>query len=418
MARLFTAKEGAAILNLMVTDLTGAASTITALDVSSIASVGELVATFPKEDVLNSLTMSFAKTYINSKKRKSKFSIIQETDGTLFENIRREILIYSKGVNEAGDFNTDANTNFAQGFDNGSNSGSSVGTMWEQNVPVTQEMFFGGYTVWDDWLTIFTNQFKMAFNSPAEFLGFLNGILQEKENDIDRSKEAFNRLTFLNHIGMVYDAGAAMPDSKVNLTALYNDEYGTSYTSAELLSEHLDTFLGFMVATIRQYSDNMTDDTTLYHWTPTKTVGGVNYVLNRQTMKEDQRLVLYAPLFNKAKATVLPKIFNPEYLSVEQAEMVNYWQNPNDKMAVSITPAIPDFTGTNNGAQKAGTAVSMSYFVGALFDKDAVKTHYLLNSVDTTPEEARKKYRNTFWHMAKGNVSNATRPCIIFYLED
>ncbi len=419
MGKRYTALEASAILNSMVEQLTGEQSTIAELDVHTMATVGELVFSQPTEDVLNALTMAIGKTYVNCKRRKNKFNIIQTEDGDLFTNIRREILIYARKASESGAFNTDTKTNFADGFDNGKNpNGSgvaqSVGNQWEQKLPATKEMYFGGYEVWDDWITIYEHQFKQAFTDASSFIAFINGIQIEKENEIDRTKEAYNRSIFLNHVAMVYDAGDSMPQSKVNLAKMFNDEYDTSYTSEELLTTYLDEFLPFAMAVIRQYSDNMEDDTINYHWTPTKT----GYVLPRQTMKADQRLVLFAPIFNKAKTTVLPMVFNPEYLSVENAEMVNYWQNVNDRMKIDVTPAIPDFAGTNSGLQTEGDEVEMNYFLGALFDKDAVKTHYILNSTNTTPLEARKLYRNTFYHMAKGSVSNATRPFIIFYLED
>lgn len=418
MAKLLTPKDGAAILNLLVKDLTGESGSVTEFDPSSFVSAGETVMAFPTENVLNSLTMTFTKTLIGSKPRKSKFNLIQEQDESIYATIIREILVYAQYVEETGIWNTDKNTNFANGYDNGSNSGNSVGTMWEQRQPVTKEMFYGGIVGWDDGLTIYEDQYKQAFQSQEDWLKFVNAILVEKRNDIDRAKEAFNRMTFLNYVAGIYDSGSAMPGSKINLTEAFNTEKGTSYTTAQLLTTQLEDFLKFFAATVRQCSDDLEDETVNFHWTPTKTVGGVTYQLPRQTMKSDQRLILYGPLFNKARAEVLPTIFNPQYLDVSNAEMINFWQSPDEKMAINLTPAIPDFAGTADGEQVKGAEVDLPVFIGALFDKDACRTHYILDKASTTPLEARKHYRNTWWHVAKNSVNNFTKQGIIFYCED
>lgn len=417
MARLFTPKEGNAIMTLVIKELAGIDASIQEVDSSNFVSAGELALSYPKENVLSALSMAFAKTLVNAKPRKARLSIIQETDESVYASIVREILVYSQMPEAAGDWNTDANTNFAAGYDNGSNSGASVGTMWEQRPPVLEEMSFGGMTVWDEGLTTYEYQLKPAFTSEAEWLKLLNGILVEKRNDIERAKEAFNRMTLLNYMGMLIDAGADMPGSAVNLTYEFNQKYGTSYTTANLLSTYLDDFLAFFVSTVKQTSDWMVDDTLKYHWSPAKSVGGTNYYLIRNTPKADQRLVLYGPLFTDAEANVLPQIFNPEYLSIENAEKVNYWQNANDPMAIDVTPAIPDFAGTNDGLQDEGDEVEVKV-LAVLFDKDACKTNFIMEDASTTPVEARKKYYNTWWHNCKNAVNNPTRQGVVFYMAD
>ena len=159
----------------------------------------------------------------------------------------------------------------------------------------------------------------------------------------------------------------------------------------------------------------MTERSANYHWSPTKTIDNVNYKLLRHTPKDRQRAMLYQPLFTDATANVLPQIFNPEYLKIENYEGVNYWQSVDDRASINVTPAIVD---TTTGEQKAGKAVNLNYVVGVLYDVDACIVDYQLEMANTTPLEARKGYRNIWWTFAKNGINDFTENAIIFYMED
>lgn len=417
MAKVFTPLEAYAIVNLMSKELTGQDSTIQAVDPSSFISVGERIITFPKENVLGALTMAVFATMINVKRRQERLNLITETDSTLFKQIMREILVYSQEAQASGAWNTDVYTNFAPGYDNGSNGGQSVGTMWEQKPAVLAEMFFGGMSVWDDCLTAYEDQIKPAFTDVNTFTSLINAIKTEKENDISRQKDAYKTATLINFIAAIIDAGDNMPGSAVNVTADFNSKFGTSYTTAELKTTYLKDFLQYLTAKIKTDSDRLAEESVLYHWSPAKQVGGVNYVLNRQTPKADQRLLIYGPMFNDAEAQVFSEIFNPQYLDVSQGERVSFWQNINDPMKIKVTPAIPDFASAHGEAQQKGAEVNVD-IVGVLFDKDALKTNFFLESATATPMEARKRYHNIWYHMARQGVNNLTRQAIVYYMAD
>ena len=418
MAHIFTPKEACAIVNMMAKELTGQNDTIQAVDPSSFVSVGERIITFPKENVLGALTMSIFGTMVNVKRRQERLGLITQTDTALFKQIMKEILVYSQEAQESGAWNTDAKTNFAPGYDNGANSGASVGTMWEQKPAVVAELYFGGMSVWDDCLTVYEDQIKPAFTNMNDFLKLINGIKTEKENDISREKDAYKTAVLVNFLAAIIDdANANMKGSAVNLTSEFNTEFGTSYTTAELKTTYLKEFLQYYVARLKNDSDRMAEESVLYHWSPAKTVNGVSYVLNRQTPKADQRLLLYGPLFNKAQAQVMSEIFNPQYLEVSQGERVAFWQNINDPMKIKVTPAIPDFASAHGEAQQTGSEVNVD-IVGALFDKDAVGINFFMDNATATPMEARKRYHNVWYHMARNGVNNFTRPAIVYYMAD
>ena len=68
--------------------------------------------------------------------------------------------------------------------------------------------------------------------------------------------------------------------------------------------------------------------------------------------------------------------------------------------------------------QTAGSAVSLDYVVGLLFDEDALITDYQLDSVDTTPFEARKHFANTWYSFARNIISDPTENAILYYMAD
>lgn len=425
MARSLTHRDCHALMNLLVKEATGQDATIQAVDSSTFVSAGELVLSTGVDNVLNSLSLVLGRTFMAVRPYKAKLAIINALNTEMYTNRMRKISFYSRESQASGDFNTQLYTNLAAGYDNGENGvtagGDPVSTksMWVQNPAVPLEVNFAGSSTWEDSTTIYEYQLKNIFRSEEEFGQFVSGIMTEKGNDIESQKEAFNRMTILNHIAGVYDldtAAGAANGRVVNLTKAYNDRFGTSYTSAQLRSTYLKSFLEFFVATFKLQSRYMTYRSAKYHWSPAKTVGGVSYKLLRHTPYNKQRVMLYEPLFTEAEAMVLPEIFRPNYLDINtQYEGVDYWQNVNDPSAIDVVPAIPD---VSTGVQTAGAEVELPYIVGMIFDEDAIMIDYQLDSAATTPLEARKHFRNMWWSFAKNAINDFTENCIIFIMAD
>ncbi len=418
MAKSFTPQDCYQMMNSLVKQATGQ-QTITVVDTSTFVSAGETVLSTGTENVLNSLSIIIARTLIAVRPYKAKFMLINALNSGTFSNRMRKISFYSKNAIASGMFNTQLFTNLKEGYTNGENvvsdAPTSTKSMWEQNQGIPLEMNFCGSDVWDDSLTIYEKQLKIAFESESNFSSFVSGILTEKGNDIESQKEAFSRMCVLNEIGALVNYSTDNGNLAINLTKAYNDEYGTSYTSQELRTTYLESFLKFFVETVKTTSNYFEERSNLYHISPTKTVNGVNYTLLRHTPKDRQKLFLYEPLFIKARANVFPSIFNPDYLKLENYEGVNYWQSVDDRPSVKVTPAIYDKT---TGVQKTGTAVDLPYVVGLLFDEDAMLIDFHLESSATTPLEARKMYRNVYWHFAKNAINDPTENAVVFYMKD
>ena len=421
MARSLTPRDAHAIINLLVKEATGQDATIQAVDSSSFVAVGETILNTGLENTLGALGMVLGRTMVSSRPYNAPLNILNRVDDTEFAARWRKISFYSQEAEASGDWNTQSYTNLAMGFTNGENESGgtprSTKSMWEQRQPVPLEVSFSGSSVWDDMITLYEYQVKEAFRDEATFNQFVAGILTEKANDMESQKEAFNRMTLLNYMAGLYDLTAASvtPGGARNMTYEFNQRFGTSYTTAQLLSTYLKEFLQFFVAEFKKESDRMEIRSKLRHWSPTKTIDGVSYVLLRHTPKDRQRTILYKPLFTEAEALVMPEIFNPQYLSLDNYEGVQFWQNENDPMKISVTPAIPDSTtGTT-----AGAAVTGLTCIGLLYDVDAIMTQFMIDRSAASPLEARKMYHNLFWHYKKNAIGgDFTENGVLFYMKD
>lgn len=416
MARTLTARDCHALMNLLVKEATGQDATIQAVDSSTFVSAGETVLATGTENVLNALSLVLGRTFMAVRPYNAKLNLINAVNTGEYTHRMRKISFYSREAQASGDWNTQLYTNLADGFTNGQNiadgDAQSTKSMWEQNQPVPLEInFAGGQSVWEDSTTVYEYQLQQAFRSEADFAEFVGGIMTERGNDIESQKEAFNRMTLLNFMAGVYDLNQS--GSVVNLTAEFNTEFGTAYTSAQLRSTYLKEFCMFLASHIKIDSDMLTNRSKKAHWVPAKE----GYTLLRHTPKDRQRLMLYNPLMIKTQAYVFPELFNDQYLKMDNYEGVMFWQNENDPSAIKVTPAIPDTTGLT-GVQTAGDTVTLDYVVGMLYDVDALMIDYQLERSATTPLEARKGYRNLWWTFSKNAINDFTENAIIYIMAD
>lgn len=422
MARSLTPRDAHALINLVCKEATGQDPVIQAVDTSTFVSIGEKILATGVENTLNALSVVIGRTFMAVRPYTSKFGLIEQTDTALFKNRVRKISYYSRYALASGDWNTQLFTNLADGFDNGINpdgngDAQSTPSQYIQNQAVPLELNFAGISTWQDSTTVYRDQLKVAFTDEGSFNSFVAGILTEKANDIELQREAFRRITLLNHMGAVYTLSSSYPTMKVNLTAAYNAKFGTNYSSNDLRTTYLKSFLEFMVATIKTLSRRMEYRTAAFHMPYTKTINGVEYNVLRHTPRSRQRLFLYSPLIIDAEAMVLPEIFNDNYLKIENYEPVDFWQNFNDGAAIDVTPAVPG-TGGNEGTQVVGDEVQIPYVVGCLFDSDALMVNNYLEDSLATPVEARKRYYNIWWTFARNAVNDFSENFILFTMED
>ncbi len=426
MARTLTTKEGYQLMNLLVRQATGQVAQAV-VDASTFVSAGETVLATGKENTMNALSLVLGRTFAAVRPYNAKLALMNAINTGVYSHRLRKISYYAKDALPSGYFNTDQFTNFQDGFTAGPNeSGTpptpqSTKSQWEQHPAMPLEVNFAGSTTWQDCITMYEDKLEQAFNSVESFNAFIEGILVEHGNDIESQKEAWNRMTLLSAIAtrLYLASNGVATSSVINLTTAFNTYFGTSYTSAQLRSTYLKEFLEFMVATIKETSDRMTERSTAYHDPMTKTVGVDTFSILRHTPKDRQRLYLYNPLFRKAESIVMPEIFRPEYLNMEkQFERVEYWQsNDSDanRSAIDFNSAYLD---TSDGTQKATGEITAEFVVGVLADEDAMMTDFQLEKALTSPLEARKGYRNNWLTFAKNAIIDQTENMVVFVMAD
>ena len=389
---------------------------LTNTDVSTFASVGETLSSLPTDQLDMGMTILVTKTIIAFRDyTPDTFIDLDAEEGTTFTMLMRKISYYDDLPEYSGAWNTNLYTNFADGYDNGNNGGSSVSSMWKQKKRYTYEKVFGTFVTWDDCLTIYEKQWELAFTSEEEFVRFFNSLVGQKEKEIKMQKESFRRGVMLNAIAQRYHSYAGK--CVRNLTALFNAEKGTSYTSAQLRTTYLKDFLAFMVKTFKIDALMMKEENTFFHYDAKATFDGVDKYILRNTPLDMQRLYLYSPLILDAETQVLPEIFNDSYLQLKNYKPVNYWQSPleADKMKINVDANVYDPT-TGKGVKVEG--ITIPYVIGVLMDPEAVKTSFNIDQVATSPLEARKHYKNTWYNLNKGAIDDVTEKMIIYIMED
>ena len=409
----FVVKDAYAVMNALARQATAQAD-IAVVDHQSFIDAGTKTLATGTENVLGAIYRTIATVEMQSRKYTGKFGLINASENK-FNTRKAKISVYAADNETSGAFNTDLYTNIADGYDNGTNSGNSVGTMWEQKLPKVLERFYLSEAAWDKHYTTPLEQLQNAFNSEATFISFMNAVLTEIENDVESTLESRNRALVADRIAGVYaQATAATPtlgsECVVDLIAYFNDEAGTAYTREEILQEHLTEFMEFFVAKIKIDSDRLEERSKLYHNPYTVTDGGVDYNILRFTPKAKQKIMLFSEFITKAKTRVMPEIFNPDYLSLENYEGVTYWQSsvPGKRMSIDCKPALPD------GA--TSSEVALDYVVGILFDEDAIQSINQFTGAYVTPVEARKLYQNTWLHWKFGSVQDYSENSIIYLL--
>lgn len=429
MGKTLTPKDAHTIMAALVRQATGQ-SDISVQTTNDFISAGELVLATGMENVFNSINILMGRIIIASRPYQALLTLMDALETGEFTHRFEKVSFYSLDPMASGNFNTDLYTNLADGFTAGQNPDSngvaqSTKSQWEQVQRPFAVFNYGGSDVWDLCITLYEDQVQQAFRSEEEFNRFIAGYIREHENDYESQREAFNRMILLNKVAQTYDMQSDMPGSVVNLTKAFNDKFGTSYTSEQLRTTYLKSFLEFFVAEFKAQSGYLRERSAKYHWSVPRTFRGATHNILRHTPYEFQRVYLFDRLYKDAESMVMPEIFNDEYLDLDtQYQAVSYWQsNYTDakRSKIDIVPAVID-TDTSHtstyGTQIQGAEVALDYVVGLICDVDGMLTDFQIETARTTPVEARKGYRNTWLHIAKNGICDPTENVILFIMKD
>lgn len=397
MANTLQPQDVYQIMNEIVSQATGRTD-LKAYDTSSFVSIGETMLRTGTENIMNAISTVLGRTIFSIRPYTRKLGGLEVGEQRWGAQTRKITFLYSE-AEQSQDYNTDlAPTQLADG--------NSI-DMYKIKAPKALQLNFYGTKVLQKHITRFRDQLSLAFQNESEFMRFLDGVMVEFNNEVELLNEGKTRSVLLNFMAGLYEMNSG---NVVDLVATFNQEFGTQYTRQQLISEHLEEFMKHYAAQIKNYSNFLTDMTTMYH----ANLEGHEAIM-RHTPKAYQKMFLYEPLFTTAKTTVYPTLFNPNYLDIGQFSGVNYWQSPKNPTEVNVTPNILD---TATGESKAGTAQSIPYVAGILFDEEALGVMPQFDYASTTPFNSAGGYYNMFLHWRFNLYNDYTENAILFVLGD
>lgn len=405
--KTFTVKDAHAVMNQLVKQATGETS-IKVVDTASFINAGTRVLEAGYENLYNALGVLIGRTIVASRPYSGKFKLIVAEDSNAFEARTRKISFYARENEASGAFNTDI---YPSQLGKGEDDESGAGSMWLQNPAIPVEEYFMSNFAWSKSHTEYYEQAKVAFQNEADFVAFINGVMVEVFNDIESTMEAKNRAVVLDRIaGNYLMAGDTLgSECAVNLTSAFNTEYGTSYTTNEILKEHTIEFIQFFIARFKIDSDKLENRTTMYHDSMKKTINEIDYYVMRHTPKKYQKFIYYSPLFTQLNLS-LSTIFNPEMLKLPNGEGIEFWQSFKNPSAIDIKPSLPE--------GRTSSEVKIPLVVGLLFDKDSILVNNKFRAMYQTQMNPKHLYTNMFWHYNYSVCQSYSENSILYYMAD
>lgn len=389
-------QDAYALINSIAAQALGAP--IQVVDSSSFVTVGEMLLNTAPETTMNAISYVLGRTIFSIRPYRRKLSTL-ERDEERFGMITRKITYLTGWAEKTQDFNTQVDaTRLADG--------QSV-DMYTIKAPKEVQLSFPGSQALQDHVTRFRNQLRLAFANETEFLRFWEGAMVQFYNMLELRKEAKSRAVLCNRIA----GQVAMGVGVVDLTYEFNAAKGTSYTRAQLLNEHAEDFWKFTAARIQNDSDKMTEMSNDNH----ANLSGYDPI-PRHTPKDRQRMFMYNPAYNDARAQVWSSLFNPQYLGIGDFEGVNYWQSQADPAKIDYTPSI--LNTTTGEANAAGSHVEIPYVLGILHDEEALGVMPKWDYASATPENSAGGYWNFYVHWLFKMYNDYTENSIVYVMGD
>lgn len=395
MANTLTPRDVYTLMNNIAAQATGQTS-ISVVDTSTFVSVGETLLRTAAENTLNAISTVLADTIFSVRPYRGKLESLRVSQRRWGAQVRKIVNLYS-ATEASEDWNTDLNaTQLADG--------NSI-DMYKIASPKALQLNFYGTAVLQKHVTMYRDQLALAFSSEQEFIRFIDSVMTEFNNEIELVNENKSRLTLINFMLGIHDMGL----TEIDLVAEYNTDFNGTYTRDDLLTTQADSFMKYVAAKIKIYSELLTDMSANNH----AQITGYNPIL-RHTPKERQKMIMYNPVFIQAESEVYSGLFNPQYLDIGDFEGVNFWQSQDTPTTITGTPNILD---TSTGQSATGTAnIGIDYVLGILFDEEAVGVMPQFDYSSTTPFNSAGGYYNNFMHWRFNSYNDFTENAVLFVL--
>lgn len=362
---------------------------IDVIDAQGLVALGDSVlsSTTNTEAFLNTLVQRIGRTIISFRQYRNKLSDMVVNDfeyGAILQKIRVHL--------------TEAETDPAYAL----TDGQSVDP-WTINKPDVEQKLFVTRSPYMFSVTIARKQLKEAFLSESAMGAFIGAVFGQVRNSIEVSLENLGRACIANMIGEFTPAtpsggSATTLNHEVALCTLYNTARGYEEGDAGYVDDTNalfdDAFLRFAVSTMKSYSDNLTDMSTLYN----------DGTIESFTPREDQRLKVLSGFERALETVVQYSAFNEEMVRLNAFSTVNFWQSAQDKSYIMVERA-------SDGAQ-----VIKTHVVAVLYDREALGMYKKDEDVLTTPVNAKGLYYNTFYHQLELWFNDTSENFVYFTL--
>lgn len=399
MANLFTPIDVYAIVNEVAYQATGRQD-LRAVDTSTFVSVGAvLTATqYQQENTLNAIGLVLSRTIYGVRPYRSSLDILR-ADEQRWGAVVRKLNPLDMDAEESQDYNTDLNpTQLADG--------QSIDMFKIRNLKII-ELDFWGTKKLQTHITRYRDQLAGAFQNEGEFMRFIDAIMTEFYNSIERRNEARTRAVVLNAIAGTYAMSATAPTCVVDVVAGFNEKKGTTYTRDVLINQHPEEFLKYFVGTIKKYGKKLRDSTALYHANLT---GKPAFL--RHTPENLARLIMYEPYFIDAETEVMPTVFNPDKLAIGDYQGVNFWQDPLQPEKVSVEKA--NIVNVADGTSVDSDAVTLDCVLGMLYDVEFMGVFPQFEYQSVTPFNSAGGYWNLYYHWRFNNWTDYSENHVLF----
>lgn len=277
--------------------------------------------------------------------------------------------------------------------------------MYKVNKPNVLQMNFYGQTLIDKDVTIFRTQLKNAFRSPEELGSFISMVLQNANDMIEQKRETLRRMTLANLVG----GKIAANNGVIHVLTEYNAETGLSLTATTVKDPaNWGEFVKWLHARMADVSNMFTERTGMYQIQVTN-----NYV-SHHTPVQDQRIFMLSQYLNAIKSRVMSGTFNDDFIKFAYTEEVSFWQSPDDREKINVTPVYLQADGTLATAQ---AAVAQDNIIAVMMDRDAAGITIMDEETAQTPYNTKGKYWNINFSAIARYWNDFMEKCAVFILD-
>ena len=381
---------------------TGQEPTSDIIDTSSFVSVAEATLRTGTDPVLNAISQVMTKTIFAVRPYNALMRGL-EKDGSAWGNHVRKLNFFDQDPVKDTSYSLPADGSV------GTEAGGDSVDPWPIHRPKVLQTNYYGITTYARPYTQTMVQLESAFHGPDELAQFWGAFATHLNNQIAQDRENLARLLVANRAA---GTPSTSPTSVVYLLDEYNAETGKTLTAQTVFApENFPDFARYAFARINDISDLMRARTI--NWHQNWEIGDETYNFMRHTPYDRQHLYLSSRLQRQIDSRVLSDTYNSGMLQYRDVEMIPFWQTPDDREAVKVTPITTTSAGV---AQKASANVGLDNIFGVLFDDDALGYTPIASRVLATPVNARAQYINFWYHYGWRWYNDFTENCVVFLL--